>query len=192
MSEHTNDDEKGQGNNLKVEQGSVVSRLRELRASFNDTATTDIEIPGYRGELLARYAPLGWDVIRNLALRGERGKRNPEMGPILAADGLANAIVGFYTREDGGELKPLTWNGEPVTGFDGNLRDVLGIEAETVRETVRAVFPDEFSLVAHYGEFMEWQSERDDGTDEALIEAAKVDAAVHPTSASSRERTSSE
>lgn len=185
------ENDKDMGNDLiTAEPGSVVSRLRELRQSFGDSATVDLEVPGYRGELVARYGPLAWDVIRNLALRGERGRRNPEMGPILAADGLANAIVGFFTREDDGTLKPLTWNGAPVTAFGEDLRSVLGIDAQTVRETVREVFPDELALVAHYGELMEWQSERDDGEDEALIEAAKVDANVHPTSTSSREPTS--
>jgi hypothetical protein len=163
------------------EKGSVVSRLRELRENFATDVTVDLEVPGYRGELVARYGALPWDVIRNLALRGERGKRNPDIAPTLAADGLANAVVGFFTREGDGEKQPLTWQGDPVTDFGPALRSVLGIEAETVRETVKAVFPDEFALVSHYAELMEWQSERDDG-DEGLAEAAASDDAVHPTS----------
>lgn len=183
--EHTNDDENGQGNNLtknpNAEVGSVIERLREMRASFSDDAHVDIEVPGYRGELVARYGPLPWEVVRNIAIRGERGKRNPDIGPLLAADGLANAIIGFYIRE-GDELKPLTWNGLPVDSYGESLRLVLGLtDAQTVRETVRSVFPDEFSLVSHYGTLMEWQAERDDA-DEGLIAAARVDDAVHPTS----------
>lgn len=175
----------------QAEAGSVVSRLRELRESFSNDAHVDLDVPGYRGELVARYVPLAWDVIRGLAIRGERGKRNPDVGPTLAADGLANAVDGFFFRE-GDDLVPVTWQGDPVTQYGNALAAVLGIEGtESVRETVKAVFPDEFALVSHYGELMEWQAERDDG-DERVIEAAQADDAVHPTSPSPREPQSSE
>lgn len=165
----------------KAEPNSVMSRLRELRENFTQDITVDLEVPGYRGELVARYAPLPWEMIRNFAMRGERGKRNPNIGPTIAADGLANAVVGFFFREDE-KLVPVTWQNEPVEKYGDALAKVLGIEGtETVRETVKAVFPDEFSLVAHYGEFMEWQAERDDG-DEELREMARNDPAVNPTS----------
>jgi hypothetical protein len=166
---------------LKAEAGSAISRLRELRQSFTDDVHVDLEVPGYRGELVARYGPLPWDVIRSLAIRGERGRRNPDVGPTLAADGLANAVEGFFFRENDG-LTPVTWQGDAVTAYGDALASVLGIEGtQTVRETVKAVFPDEFALVSHYGELMEWQAERDDG-DEPVALAAKADDAVHPTS----------
>lgn len=164
-----------------AEPNSVISRLRELREGFVNDVTVDLEIPGYRGELVARYSPLPWEMIRNFAVRGDRGKRNPNIAPTIAADALANAVVGFYFREDE-ELVPVTWQGDPIDKFGDALASVLGIEnVETVRETVRAVFPDEFSLVAHYAEFMEWQAERDDG-DEGLKDVAKQDDAINPTS----------
>ena len=164
-----------------AEPNSVVARLRELRESFVNDITVDLEVPGYRGELVARYAPLPWEMIRNFAMRGERGKRNPNIGPPIAADGLANAVVGFFFREEE-KLVPVTWQGDPVEKYGEALASVLGITGvETVRETVKAVFPDEFSLVAHYGEFMEWQAERDDG-DESVRDIAKTDDAVNPTS----------
>lgn len=185
MSEHTNDDERGQGNNLVAEPNSVVSRLRELRESFGSDDTIDLPVPGYRGELIARYAPLAWEVVRAIALRGERSKRDPNIGPTLAADGLANAIVGFFFRDTidpDADLTAVTWQGDPVTAYDPALASVLGLkDAETTREIVKATFPDEFALVAHYGTFMEWQAERDDA-DADLIEAAKVDTGIHPTS----------
>lgn len=173
-----------------AEPGSVVTRLRELREGFKVDVHVDLEVPGYRGELVARYGALPWEVVRNLALRGERGKRNPDIGPIIAADGLVNAVEGFYFR-DGDGLSPVTWQGDPVLTYGDGLAGVLGITGtQSVRETCKAVFPDEFALVSHYGELMEWQAQRDDA-DEALIQAAKVDDAVHPTSRSSRERPSS-
>jgi hypothetical protein len=166
----------------QAEPGSVMSRLRTLRENFQTEQTIDLDVPGYRGELVARYGPLPWEVIRQLAIRGERGKRDPNNGPMVAADGLANAILGFFYRNDSGVLAPVTKNGDPVTAYDAGLMSVLGIEGtQTTRERVKSVFPDEYALVSHYAALMEWQESRDDGEDEALIAEARSDEAVGPT-----------
>lgn len=175
------------------EQGSVLDRLRAIRQETRAQTTHDMEIPGYRGLLVARYAALPWEVVRGLANKQEQGKRNPNIAPMIAADGLASAVVGFFTREPGAKLEPLTLRGEPITYFGDALKEALGIEnAETNREITIATFPDEFSLVAHYGEFVEWQTERAGQDDEQIEATAKTDDAVHPTSTSSREPQSSE
>jgi hypothetical protein len=170
----------------QVEAGSVISRLRELRKEHTEATTRKIELPGYQGELIAEYAPLPWDVVRGLAMRGERGKRNPQIAPIIAADGLANAIQGFFYRDpETGKETPLSLHGEPIESYGKALAQALGIDLgpdASVREIVRAVFPDEFALVAHYGALMDWQAERSDDDEERLVLAAKGDEFVHPTS----------
>lgn len=170
----------------EVEAGSVISRLRELRQEHTSATTKKLELPGYKGELLAEYAPLPWEVVRALAMRGERGKRNPQIAPIVAADGLSNAIQGFLYRDpETGEEEPITLHGEPIEQYGKALAQALGIELApdtSTREIVRAVFPDEFALVAHYGAFMEWQAERSDDDEAELIRQAKGDEFVHPTS----------
>jgi|SRR5215207_3594762 len=166
-----------------AEVGSVLSRLRELKQEQTEATTKKLELPGFRGELLAEYAPLPWDIVRQLAMRGERGKRNPQIAPIVAADGLANAVQGFIYRDNTtGEETPVSIHGEPIERYDKALAQALGIEGETTREIVRAVFPDDFALVAHYGAFMEWQAERSDEDEADLIRAAKGDESIYPTS----------
>lgn len=169
-----------------VEAGSVLSRLRELRKEHTEATTKKLELPGYRGELVAEYVPLPWEVVRQLAMRGERGKRNPQIAPIVAADGLANAVQGFIYRDpETGDEMPLTLHGVPVERFDRSLAIALDIpvtQETTNREIVRRVFPDDFALVAHYGAFMEWQAERSDEDEADLVRAAKGDDAVYPTS----------
>lgn len=172
-----------------AEPGSVMSRLRTLREEFSTGPQhIDLDIPGYKGALVARYGPLPWEVVRTLAIRGEKGKRDPQNGPIISADSLANAVQGFYFREDDGTLVPVTYNGTPVIAFDKALMAVLGIEGtQTARERVKAVFPDEFALVSHNARLMEWQESRDDGDDELAAEVA-ADDRVGPTSPSSLAR----
>jgi hypothetical protein len=170
----------------QAEAGSVISRLQHLRKEHTEATTKKLELPGYRGELLAEYVPLEWEVVRQLAMRGERGKRNPQIAPIVAADGLANAVQGFYYRNpETGEESPVTLEGEPIERFDRRLAKALGIEVTketTTREIVRAVFPDDLALVAHYGAFSEWQAERTDDDESEVIARAKGDDAVYPTS----------
>lgn len=166
-----------------AEPGSALSRLRALREDFTNAATVDLDVPGYKGELVARYHPLPWEVIRQLAIRGEKGKRDPNNGPMIACDGLANAIEGFFIRAADGSLAPLTYNGDPVLTFNAALMAVLGVEGtQTARERVRAVFPDSFSLVAHYGSLMQFQETRttDEGEDEDLLAEAGEDETIGP------------
>jgi hypothetical protein len=165
-----------------AEPNSIVARLRELRAEFQADVSVDLPVPGYRGELVARYAPLPWNIIRALAIRGDKGRRNPENAPMIAADALANACIGMYYRGVGGELEPVLHQGDPVR-YDKGLAYVLNLEGETTREIVRAVFPDTTSLVAHYGALMEWQSEREDEDAEgdALRAAAESDDSIRPS-----------
>lgn len=172
--------------NAQAESGSVIARLRELREEHTLATTKKLELPGYRGELIAEYEPLPWDIVRQLAMRGERGKRNPQIAPIVAADGLANAVQGFLYRDpESGKETPVTLHGEPIERYDRALAQALGIDVTaetTTREIVRSVFPDDFALVAHYGALMDWQAERSDDEEAEVVRAAKVDDAVHPTS----------
>ncbi len=165
------------------EPGSVMTRLRAIREEFTSGPQhIDLDVPGYKGALVARYGPLPWEVVRTLALRGEKGKRDPQNGPMIASDSLANAVEGFFFREDDGTLVPVTYNGDPVLKFDNALMAVLGIEGtQSARERVKAVFPDEFALVTHNAKVMEWQESRDDG-DEELAEEVAADDRVGPTS----------
>jgi len=166
------------------ESGSTLDRLKQIRAEFQADHDTEIEIPGYRGELLGVYKPLPWELIRAMTMRAERNRRAPDIEVTVAADGLANACIGFIYRDpDTGEKSPLKFGGQEIAGYGKPLAAALGIEGvETVREIVKAVFPDDMALVSHYGSFMDWQAERNEEDDERTLDAAAADEAVHPTS----------
>jgi hypothetical protein len=174
---------------LAPEPNSPLARLREIREEFQADNDVELELPGYRGELLGVYKPLPWEMIRQIALRAERNRRAPDIEVTVAADGLLNACVGFVYRDQDGTKKPLTYGGQEITGYNTLLRDALtltdkhGIKPETAREIVRAMFPDDMALVSHYGALMDWQAERDESDEERIMAAAEVDDAVHPTSA---------
>lgn len=172
----------------QVEAGSALDRIKQIREEFQADNEVALDLPGYRGELLARYRPLPWEIIRGIANRVERNRRAPDIEVTVASDGLLNACFGFYFRGDDGERVALKYNGEEITGYNSrlvaalDLTDRNGIKPETPREIVKSMFPDDMALVSHYGSFMDWQAERDEEDEERVQGAASSDDAVHPTS----------
>jgi hypothetical protein len=173
---------------LAAEAGSPLDRIKAIREEFQAEHEVALELPGYRGELLGRYKPLPWEMIKAIAHRVERMRRAPDIEVTVAADGLLNACIGFYYRDTNGNRSPLTLNGVEITGYNTSLRDALaltdknGIKPETAREIVKAMFPDDMALVSHYGALMDWQAERDESDEERVQTTANADDAVHPTS----------
>jgi hypothetical protein len=170
-----------------VEAGSPLDRLKTIRQEFQAEHEVALELPGYRGELLGRYTPLPWEMIKQIAHRVERMRRAPDIEVTVAADGLLNACIGFYYRDRDGNRAPLTHNGVEITGYGPTLRDALalvdknGIKPESSREIVKAMFPDDMALVAHYGALMDWQAERNEEDEEGVQARASEDDAVGPT-----------
>lgn len=170
--------------------GSPLARLREIRESFKGERHIDLDVPGYQGILVARYQPVLWETLKKIGKRAEKSKANPEFEVLAAADTLAHACIGMYCREEDGSLTEVTFEGEPCR-YDHGLASHLGFDEPslTVRQIVRATFPDSLALVAHYGDVMEWQAGVEQEADAALEEDDEV---FRPTSASSPTALSSE
>ncbi len=123
---------------------SLMEQLRLKRAEAAARTTVDLPVPGYVGELLARYRLLDPLVEgRQIGDRVVKQFEHEEERQFYAfADTLIAACVGLFLRGPDGELEPLLGSsGEPV-GYDAELAKGLGLEAQTAREVLLAVFAD--------------------------------------------------
>lgn len=130
--------------------GSVLGRLRARRDDLAQDHHLDLDIPGYDGDLVARYRPLTAAEQTRIAAKVERADRlagNDEQAAEAqlrtALDTIIASCVEILVREDGVmvPLAEITGASAPVR-YDQALADALGIPgADSARAVVRGVFP---------------------------------------------------
>lgn len=134
--------------------GSVLDELRARAAQLTAHQTIDLEIPGYNGVLVARYAAVS--ISRIYA-------QNPDqLIPkwTVGADTLGRALVGLYGRNAHGDLEPLQH--DVATRFDDEL--VAMLDLHPTERNVRAVLValcgggemGESRVWAHYMQYQGW------------------------------------
>jgi hypothetical protein len=155
---------------LGVGQESIMEQLRKTHAEMVEHETVDLDIPNYKGQLVARYRVLSNEELEKIAKRirrtfkGQRD-RQADMVLALAEDGLIASCIGLYFRDEEGELQQLMADGFPIV-YDHNLVEFLNLEADNARDTVLATFGGsirDMSIVDHYMRIIRWM--RDSGAD---------------------------
>ena len=155
---------------------SGLDRLRALRKQKHDDNTRVFSLPGYKGELAARYRVLPWEETTSIQRRGMRQAGKNERADIeMFSSELVNACVELLVPKEGTTL-PVSdddrW--EPVLP-DRTLRygDIeiaksLGIELgdePRAIDILRAVFVNavhgnedraDYVLNGHHSDVMEW------------------------------------
>lgn len=147
---------------------SPMDELRALRRDFADHATFDVDIPGYRGKLVARYRSVDFKVTEAIARRADKS-RSPRKLIEAAADSLI-AMCDEILWFDGEKLEPANVafeTGDTPVRYDQQLAGILDIDtggSGSARAVLFATFPTDSSVLAHYGEVSEW----DKGTGEEV------------------------
>lgn len=155
---------------------SALDRIRAKREQIASDTTEIFDIPGYDGELCARYRRMEWTEIRRVAERATNS-RHPQKELHGQADVIAAACVELLIRPDRdndpekferlGEV-----DGEPVR-FDVNLAQMMGWEGVTrPRDIVRSMFGNDMAVSMHHANLINWMSgqsknfgEEEDGLD---------------------------
>jgi hypothetical protein len=105
---------------------SPLSALRSRRKQIHRDTTTEIPIPGFGGELVARYRVLPFEEVNQIERKNIRLHQDPAEREINTyADELIAACVEILVRQDG-ELIPASDDDRPVTYTDPRLADGLG------------------------------------------------------------------
>jgi len=146
------------------EAGSILGNLQAKRRQLDQREPLELAIPGYGGELVAVYQPLEWSVVNKLIHRVV-GSNDELVELLAAADLLAQACVDVKILSGDG-LKPISEvandveDGTPVR-YDDNLAKAVGVTdqvdpAHPARSTVIAVFGNDFAVVAHQNQVVNW------------------------------------
>lgn len=152
----------------KGDAGSLLASLRAKREAIASERHLDLDIPGYDGQLVARYGPVAWEVIDKIAERVNRSN-SPRADVHGAADLLIAACREILIRQND-ELISLNhaiadFGDEPVT-YSHRLDEVLGINAGSSREVVIQAFNNDLALVPHQATLLRWLQESDQEVDE--------------------------
>lgn len=128
---------------------SILTSLRAARSVIGAGATPlDLEIPGYGGQLVARFA---WKPANELAATSKslQAIKNPTQQQLAAAaDALATCNEEILIR-DGETLESLQHGGVPVTFANGEgLLLALGLpRTSATRDCVMAVFGNDYAIM---------------------------------------------
>lgn len=127
----------------------------------------ELEIPGYRGKLVAKYKRIDYDEIKEISKRGAKMSRaHDEEAPLkVQADTLIAACVGIFTPVDK-ELVPLEDampeldSSKGPVRFDRRLAQAvkLNMDTDKAREVVFGVMPDPVLMGSHYSDYEVWRS----------------------------------
>lgn len=154
------------------EADSVMNRLRKRRAELRADHHLDAAIPGYDGELVARYRPLEWATFRAMAKKVELSKS--DRAELLAhADTLIKACDSIWIKDPDDPrsdpktgLRPVDEDPEsPPVKYDDRLADYLGFainnEAKTgpARQVLFGTFNNDLAVTAHYNEVTDWMND---------------------------------
>lgn len=132
-----------------------LASIRRKQQALQHARTQDFDLPGYGGELVIRYRRLGVQEFRQAIW----GSAETEIDANLQF--LIDACDGIYRRREDGTLHPL-WPDDvehrpTVAPRYGDMDDLLGMEHDTVRASVLALFGgNELAVNDHSGRVEEW------------------------------------
>lgn len=134
---------------------SVLARLRARREALAGEHHLDLDVPGYGGELVARYAPLRAGGLTRLFPLISPDAPAPSIS--VVADELIAACRAVLIRDDGklGDIAPEYGS----LGFEQRLAAVFGFEAETAREVVVGVFGPDPHIEGHGMALVSWSTD---------------------------------
>lgn len=165
----------GNGGVEAVAGGSVLDAIRRRHDELRREHFYDLKVPGYRGCLVLRCAPIRGAKLTQLRIRLEQSK-DPERDFGLNADVLIDScqqVLGRERPED--ELETLDPTGEPVR-IDARLAELFGVQTDRARDMVYRLFDaapsPELACGVAVGEFAAWsQGAELDAEDELLGES---------------------
>lgn len=157
--------------------GSVVDMLRRRRQALASETTTDLDIPGYGGELFARYHLIDGKQLNAIATKVQKTEREASARALFASiDVLIAACDGLYIRDHGVEKGVHEVMGEdtPVR-YDQRLAEFLQYEGAlganpTARGVVLGLFGNnELAILTHSGNLQRWMMGLEAQNDEEFL-----------------------
>lgn len=157
---------------------SVRDRLRDRHRQLQNEHHKDIEVPGYGGDLIARYKVMSPDDIKRASKLVERLPEAERLN-VAAIDQIIAACDSLWTVDpsdpnaDENGLVPLD-PATPDLRFDTRLAAWFGFEADSARGTVRAIFTVEGvvnmpAILDHSSKIGRWMQDVSQEVDGAFV-----------------------
>ena len=134
---------------------SLKGRLARRREELRRAQIIDLPVPGYEKDLVARYVPLDYHVLRRIGQRSEDTPDKIQAEIDLAIDTLVNANEGIYEKTPNG-LVSTGYSWKQATKAATELFGVAETELSpkpTAREAILLVFPNDTAAVTHYAQY---------------------------------------
>lgn len=157
-----------------LNQQSIMERLRKTHREITEHTTVDMDLPHYRGQIVARYHMLDADTVDKIGRKVKRqyGKSKDQQAQMLLAascDALIQACDGLFYRDDDSGLHQILYNDLPVL-YDQSLAEFLDLRGQdgeplaSGRSVVQAMFGyNDTSVIDHYVRLTRWM--RDSSVD---------------------------
>lgn len=140
---------------IPISDGSLRDRLSTRREELRQQKPFDLDVPGYKGVLKARYHSLDYPAIRKIGLRQKDNPNQIESELMIAADTLVNACVCLLeVLPDGSGVRETAfkWNAQTAWELFGIGHDEVPEEA-TSRVALLRIIPNSTALMLHYAEY---------------------------------------
>lgn len=135
---------------------SLKDRLAARREELRRDRVIDLPVPGYESDLVARYAPLDYHVLRRIGIRSENEPDEIQGEINVAADVLVNACVGLFEKTaDGLVPTGYRWSTSAAVELFGIPQHEVGSSA---RDAILKIFPSDTLLVYQYAEYSRQQN----------------------------------
>jgi hypothetical protein len=166
-----------------IQPNSVMESLRAKHRELRESKTLDLPIPGYDGDLVARYRLLTMKELENIGNRVQKQVKNQGDRVLRASlDAIIVACEGMYYNRDG-RLVPLSESiskDEPMIKYDDRLIEFLALELREddpleptlgpARKTVLAVFGEnDIAILDHSRAIGQWSSDTSRDVTEAFL-----------------------
>lgn len=158
---------------------SVMESLRAKHRELVNSKTLDLPIPGYEGELVARYRLLSMKELERIGNRVQKQVKGQGDRVLLASlDSIIVACDGLYYNRDGKlvSLSESIGKDEPPIKYDDRLIDFLGLTLDEgdsmgpARKTVLAVFGgNDIAVLDHSRAIGQWSADTSRDVSEAFL-----------------------
>jgi hypothetical protein len=150
---------------------SILGQLTARRAALvAERPPLDLEIPGYGGDLVARYQFVPFERMGRIGLDLEKVKDKTAQVRFAAADTLIACCREIMVQVDG-EVVPLADEAglhHPVQ-FDEALSEILALDVSRARDVVFAVFGNDYAVIEQAGTVSDWLRDGSPEVDRDLL-----------------------
>lgn len=146
----------------------LIGRLRQRREQLGEGRSEVWDVPGYEGELAARYKYVPLDQLGRGSQQLAKVKDPTRRNLLAACDTLVACCDELLIRVHG-ELRPLSQDGVPIKFGDDRLGKELDFEHKAARQDVIQTFNNEYALMRQAVEVSRWLEGQSNDLDEEFL-----------------------